>query len=190
MFPFNFVCHEQREELLAEVEKQDMGFLAMKPMEGGMLDRADLAIKYLLQYPNVIPAVGIEKEEEIEEIVKIVNGPRDLSEVEWEEIQRMREELGTQFCRRCDYCQPCPEDIPISTIMGLKSALKRYSYEQVFDPRELHSNAVEKTINCTKCGECEDKCPYSLSIRDIMDEYTDLYRSERQKYQQEISSKA
>jgi predicted aldo/keto reductase-like oxidoreductase len=30
--------------------------------------------------------------------------------------------------------------------------------------------AVEAAENCTKCGECEEKCPYGLPIREMMDE--------------------
>jgi len=64
MFAFNFVAREPAEELTPLCEAEDVGFIAMKPFAGGMLERADLAIKYLLEFPNVVPIPGIEKAEE------------------------------------------------------------------------------------------------------------------------------
>ena len=48
-FPFNFITSEPADELLPLAQEHDLGFIAMKPFAGGMLDQANLAIKYLLQ---------------------------------------------------------------------------------------------------------------------------------------------
>lgn len=47
-FPFNFVTSEPAERLVPLAQKHDVGFIAMKPLGGGLLDDANLAIKYLL----------------------------------------------------------------------------------------------------------------------------------------------
>jgi predicted aldo/keto reductase-like oxidoreductase len=41
----------------------------------------------------------------------------------------------------------------------------------------------DKAANCLKDGECEEKCPYKLPIRDIMEENVALYQSEKQKWE-------
>jgi predicted aldo/keto reductase-like oxidoreductase len=32
------------------------------------------------------------------------------------------------------------------------------------------ANAIELTRTCTECGECEDRCPYELPIRSLIQE--------------------
>ena len=172
-FPFNFVTDEPARELVPLTQKHDLGFIAMKPMAGGLLDDANLAIKYLLQFGNVVPDPGIEKCEEIEEIVDIVAGPWELTPRERHEIARIRAEVGTRFCRRCEYCQPCPEDVHISLIMNLGSFWKRFPTEAFVTG--WIAQGVESARNCTECGECEQKCPYHLPIREMLTENVAFY---------------
>ncbi len=46
MYPLNFIVHEPGEELLALSDQHGVGFIAMKPFAGGMIDNASLAMKY------------------------------------------------------------------------------------------------------------------------------------------------
>ena len=45
----------------------------------------------------------------------------NVSEKAW--IEQIRKKFEKNFCRRCDYCQPCTEGIPIQYLMGLRSWL-------------------------------------------------------------------
>ena len=129
-FPFNFVTNEAAEQLLPLAQANDVGFIAMKPFAGGLLGNARLAIKYLLQFEHVLPDPGIEIVEEIEEIVDIVNGSWTLTPEERIEMEQVRTEVGTRFCRRCGYCEPCTQGVHISTIMNLRSFWKRFPAER------------------------------------------------------------
>jgi len=174
-FPFNFVTNEAATELIPLARKHDVGFISMKPMAGGLLDNAVLAIKYLLQFDSIVPDPGIERIEEIEEIVGIVQGPWELTSQEQRELERIRAEVGTRFCRRCDYCQPCPEGVSISQIMVLRSFYKRLPAERLFTG--WIAQAAESAENCIECGECEEKCPYHLPIREMIVENVKFYES-------------
>jgi predicted aldo/keto reductase-like oxidoreductase len=185
MFPFNFISHEPASELLPLAKQHDVGFIAMKPFGGGVLDNATLALKFLLQFPDVVPIPGIQQTNEIEEIIQILNGPWQLTEAEQNEIQRLREELGTRFCRRCDYCQPCPQGVAISMVNGIPSMLKTQNHERLF--YGSFKETLETAALCSKCGECEKKCPYNLPIMDMMEEYYNLYEAEKEKYDMSIS---
>ena len=176
-FPFNFVTNEPAKELLPLAKKHDVGFIAMKPMAGGLLDNANLAIKYLLQFENVVPDPGIEKIEEIKEIVDIVNGPWEMTVQERQELERIRAQVDTRFCRRCGYCQPCPQGVHIATTMNLRSFWKRLSTEQFCTG--WVAEAAESARNCIECGECEEKCPYHLPIREMLVENIEFYDSVR-----------
>lgn len=174
-FPFNFVTSEPAQELLPLVQKHDLGFIAMKPFAGGMLDNANLAIKYLLQFDNVVPDPGIEASTEIEEIVDIVTGDWELTPQERQEMERICAEVGTRFCRRCEYCQPCPEGVRISLVVNVRSFWKRFPVER-FSTGWI-AQGMESGRNCIECGECEIKCPYHLPIREMIVENLAFYDS-------------
>ena len=184
LFPFNFVTREPGEELLPLARQHDVGFIAMKPLSGGLLDDVTIAFKYLAKFPDVLAIPGIEKAHEIEEIVKIVEGPLLMSVAEEAEMVRLQEELGKSFCRRCDYCQPCPEEIGISTVLTVKSVAKRMPADRLFSGPQ--GGAVEKVANCTQCGLCEGRCPYGLPIIDLIAEKLTWFHQEKQKFQQRV----
>jgi predicted aldo/keto reductase-like oxidoreductase len=186
MFPFNFIAWEPSEQLIPLCRENDVGFIAMKPLAGGVLEDATLAFKYLLQCPDVVVIPGIQRPHEIDEIIQVVNGSWELTEAEKGEIQRLRQELGTRFCRRCDYCQPCPEGIYISIAMSTSTCLKNLSPEELFSG--VIGALVEQGAQCTKCGDCEVRCPYNLPIRDMLEESHNQYLEEKRKYQIATSS--
>jgi uncharacterized protein len=180
MFPFNFLAPEAAEVLFPVCKEQDVGFIAMKPLAGGMVDNAGICIKYLMQFPEVVFIPGIEKVREIEEIARIIRGTADMSAVELGQMEAVKKELGTRFCHRCDYCQPCTAGIPISMVMSLKSFHKRIPPARFFG--EMVAPAMEKAAHCADCGKCEEKCPYHLPIRQMISEQVSWYEQEKKKY--------
>lgn len=163
--PFNFIDTEAKTNAIPLARELDMGFIAMKPMGGGMLEKAGPAFRYLLQFDNIVPDPGIEKIEEMEEIVKLINNPEPLSSEDWKQIEALREELGSQWCHRCDYCQPCPQGIHISYVLNIKSSLKRMPAERAY--RMLNKD-MEQTLACTECRECVSRCPYNLQVPELL----------------------
>ena len=186
MFPFNFITYEAADELLPLCREHDVGFIAMKPLGGGMLDNVTIAFKYLFQFPDIVPIPGIEKIAEIEEIVQVLEGPRQMTKAEQREMEQIRKELSTTFCHRCDYCQPCIVQIPISMVMTSGSFFKRMPPERFFSG--FISEGLEKAAMCTECGDCEAKCPYKLPIRDLLAQQVKWYREEKRKYQEKVST--
>jgi uncharacterized protein len=186
MFPFNFVTDEAARELLPLCRKHDVGFIDMKPMAGGMIANARIAFKFLFQYPDIATIPGIEKTQEIDEIVGIFQGPRKITEAEKEEMRVLKEKLGTTFCHRCDYCQPCKEGIAISSVMTYPSFAARLPEEQIYG---FWAALFDQAAKCSKCGECEERCPYHLPIRDMMEDYYDLYEKRKKDYQRRLTAK-
>jgi predicted aldo/keto reductase-like oxidoreductase len=174
-FPFNYVTSEPAEELLPLAREHDLGFIAMKPFAGGLLDQANLSLKYLLQFEGVVPDPGIETVDEMAEIVDIVSGSWEMTPQEREDMEQIRAQVGTRFCRRCEYCQPCPEGVRISTVMNARSFWKRFPKERFAGG--WAGQAIETARNCVECGECEEKCPYNLPIREMLKENLAFYES-------------
>jgi predicted aldo/keto reductase-like oxidoreductase len=166
-FPFNYIDNAAEAEAIPLAKQLDMGFIAMKPMGGGLLDNAELSFRYLLRYDGIVPDPGIENIEEIREIVNIVARNPPLTAEDTREIERQRAEFGPSWCHRCDYCQPCPQGIPISAALGVKSSSKRFSPERF---RSMIGPAIEKAKTCRECGLCVTRCPYHLDIPRLLKE--------------------
>lgn len=161
-FPFNLVTREPGEELIPEVLKRDLGFIVMKPMCGGQFDDAELAFKFLNGFPELVPIPGIERVSEIEEIVELVKSDARLDAAGDARVAEIVERLGPTFCRRCGYCQPCPQGVPVQATMIFESMVKRMVEDQI--AQGIGRRVIEGAANCTECGECEQKCPYNLEI--------------------------
>jgi predicted aldo/keto reductase-like oxidoreductase len=183
-FPFNYITDEAKDELIPLCKEMDVGFIVMKPLAGGVLPNAKLGFKFLLQFPEILPIPGIQSIAEIDEIVAIEKSSR-LTAGELEEIERLRKELGKQFCRRCDYCQPCAADINISDVMYSNSLWNRQPLQKIFSGR--FSAQMEKVNDCIDCGECEERCPFDLPIREIMARNYDLYLEKKKKWEERRS---
>ena len=166
-FPFNLVAFEPGEKLLPAARENNIGFIVMKPMCGGQFDDAELAFKFLNSYPDLVAIPGIEAAAEIEQIVSVVESGATLTGAEKSRADEIVERLGKQFCRRCGYCQPCPEGIGITSALILEGLLKRFPHDLAVN---CAKGVAEKVPTCTECGECEEKCPYHLPIRDLLKE--------------------
>jgi len=174
-FPLNFISAEAAEELVPLARAHDVGFIAMKPFAGGRIRDANLAIKYLLQFDGVVPDPGIEKAEEIEEIVGIVDsGSWELTPTELRAIEAIRARVGTRFCRQCEYCLPCPQGVHIPGVMYLPILWELWPADWFFSWRYV-KHAVESARDCLQCGECETRCPYQLPIREMIVENIAFY---------------
>lgn len=166
MFPYNIV-ETQGEALMRRCTEKNIGFICMKPLAGGAIEDADLALRFIMQNPDVTVVIpGMAEEQEIQQNIAAVCNTAPLSAEESAKIQQIRDSLGTQFCRRCNYCAPCTAGISIYTIFLLDGYLSRYGLE---DWARARYAATEKTASdCIECGICEERCPYNLPIRDMM----------------------
>lgn len=166
MFPYNIV-ETQGEELMAKCREKNVGFICMKPMAGGALEDARLALRFIRQNENVSVVIpGMYDIREIDENLAAVEDASALTEEELLKIQTIRRELGTQFCRRCNYCQPCTAGISISGIFVLEGYLQRYGLGGWAQKRYDALN--KKAGDCVGCGACEKRCPYQLPIRQML----------------------
>ena len=173
--PFNFVAREAGEELAPLAGQHNVGFIAMKPFAGGMLKTANLALKYLLQYDNVVPIPGVESIEEVEENVGIADGNWELTAQERQEMDDIRSRVGNRFCRRCMYCMPCPQGVMIQPLMTLPALYELWPPDY-FLSWPFVTETVQSAENCIQCGECEEKCPYELPIREMIVESVEFYQ--------------
>ena len=166
MFPYNIV-ENQGEKLIRKCGEKNIGFVCMKPLAGGAIEDATLALRYICADPNVTVVIpGMAEEKELAQNLAAVENTAPLTPEEKNAILAVRNALGTQFCRRCNYCQPCAAGINISGVFLFEGYLSRYGLSDWAKAR--YATLPVKASACLGCGACEDRCPYQLPIRSML----------------------
>ena len=166
MFPYNIV-ETQAEKLIRKCAEKNIGFIDMKPLAGGAIEDATLALRFLLANPDVTVAIpGMADPKELTQNIAAASDTAPLSNDEKAKILEIRNQLGTQFCRRCNYCAPCSVGIPISAMFLFEGYLSRYGLEDW--ARQRYATLDVTASACVGCGACEDRCPYNLPIRQML----------------------
>jgi predicted aldo/keto reductase-like oxidoreductase len=168
MVCFSLLEPKAQERIIPKALARNVGIIAMKPFSGGVIEDPALALKYVLSQPGVVVLAGVEHTALFDENWEIFQGTWELDDRDKAEIDRIRNLYGEKFCRRCDYCQPCTEDISIQHILGIRSMVKRMGIHVIREGWALE--AKEKARNCTECGECMTRCAYGLPIPDLIKE--------------------
>ena len=110
---------------------------------------------------------------ELEQNIAAASDAAPLSHAERDKIESVRKELGTNFCRRCNYCAPCTVGINIPSIFLFEGYLSRYGLAEWAKGR--YATLKVKASACVECGVCETRCPYSLPIRQMLKKCADKF---------------
>lgn len=169
-FPYNPV-ERQAEEVFKRANELGLGVIVMKPLAGGAIIKKELSLRFVLENNNITVAIpGMDSVEQIINNSKLGKEYRKLKDEERHIILEEARELGTEFCRRCGYCAPCPQGIDIPAQFLIEGYYTRYNLKDWAKERYL---AMEnKAIDCIECGICETRCPYDLPIRKMLKKVT------------------
>ena len=168
MFPYNIV-ETHGEKTIRKCAEKNVGFICMKPLAGGALEDATLAMRYVCANPYISVVIpGMAEIKELEQNIAAAADNAPLNEQELAKIERIRRELGNQFCRRCNYCAPCAVGIPISNIFTFDGYLSRYGLADW--AKDRYNSLPKNASDCIGCGICETRCPYNLPIRQMLKE--------------------
>jgi hypothetical protein len=169
-FPFNIIESACQQELIPLAKEKGIGTIAMKPVAGGALREVVLNLRYILGNGADVAIPGMDKVEQIPQNLSALENPAPLDDTEMALLNKEKEEWSGNFCRRCEYCLPCPEGINIPFLHLLGAYYFRYNLKEWAWER-LHS--LPKTYtDCTACGQCIEKCPYDLPTPDL---FTDTW---------------
>ncbi|MBE6793236.1 MAG: aldo/keto reductase [Ruminococcaceae bacterium] len=166
MFPYNIV-ETQGEALMAACAEKGVGFICMKPLAGGAIEDATLAMRFIARNAAVSVIIpGMAELREIDQNVAAVNDTSPLTVAEALRCADVRQALGTHFCRRCNYCAPCPQGVNISGVFLMEGYAERYGLGDW--ARARYEAMPKKASDCVACGLCESRCPYELPIREML----------------------
>ena len=166
MFPYNIV-ETQGEELIAQCAEKDIGFVCMKPLAGGAIEDAVTALRFIVSNPAVSVVIpGMADAAEIAQNVAATADTMPLNDEEQAKIAAIRSQLGTNFCRRCNYCAPCAAGINIPAVFLFEGYYSRYDLKDWASDR--YAQLSKTASDCIGCGVCETRCPYKLPIRQML----------------------
>ena len=159
-FPFSYLSGEKEKALVKLCGDKNVGFIAMKGLAGGLINRSDAAMEFMDMYDNVLPIWGVQKESELEEWLSYMKDtPQMTGEIE-EFVKKEREELAGDFCRGCGYCLPCPMGIKINNCARTSLLLRRAPSKNWLS--EEWQAEMKKIETCINCRQCVGRCPYEL----------------------------
>jgi len=164
--PYNPV-ERQAEEVFKKAKEMNIGVIVMKPLAGGAITNGELSLRFIVDNPNISVVIpGMDTLEQVSSNASVGINKRKLTAEEEEILRGESNSLGSQFCRRCGYCLPCPQGIDIPVQFLMEGYYTRYDLK---DWAKSRYDAMEKrAVHCVECGLCETKCPYNLPIRKML----------------------
>jgi predicted aldo/keto reductase-like oxidoreductase len=178
------------EEGIAYAKEKNVGIVVMGPVAGGRLgvtsdvltklipgvERVpELALRFVLSNPNVTVALSVMST--MQHVKENVVTAADKVSMSAEDTELIREhlvrlaEMAKLYCTGCKYCMPCPQEVNIPHIFSLYQLGKVYGlwdiaqkgYAEFPDSRWIGGKRADE---CIECGECEEKCPQNIQIRE------------------------
>jgi len=191
MVAYNILNDELVDKSILPMAKEhDVGVIVMKPLGGGALAApppelgarakivvtAEQALKFVLANDAVSLAIpGMMRLWEVEENARVGETLQFMTDEEKRRLRDAVKALGSEFCRGCGYCQPCPQGIRIPIILRQLTYYKVYG---LVDWAKGRYRMVEvKADNCLECGQCREKCPYGLDVPKMLREAHKLLSS-------------
>lgn len=179
-FPLCYLSAKSDMEIVNACREKGMGFLAMKGLSGGLITNAKAACAWMLQFADVLPLWGIQRESELDEFLKYVKENPAFDEDIKAFIEHDRQELRGDFCRGCGYCMPCPVGIEINACARASLWIRRAPSDTFLS--ESGRAKMKKIEDCLDCGQCATKCPYDLDTPALL-------RRNYQDYQEILAGK-
>lgn len=165
-FPFCYLANDEDLKIVNAAKANDMGFIAMKALSGGLIADSQAAYAYLRQFDHVAPIWGIQRENELDEFLSYQENPPLLTDAMKAKIAADREELSGNFCRGCGYCMPCPQGIEINNCARMSLLLRRSPSASLLSAEGQAK--MKKIEDCIHCDQCKQKCPYCLDTPELL----------------------
>ncbi len=89
-FPFNMISSGESLGIVEACRKNEVGCIAMQPLNGGVVNNIPLAFGFLHQFENVVPVWGVHTQEELQQILYFDSHPPIVDEQFKKEVDFQR----------------------------------------------------------------------------------------------------
>ncbi|MCR5626536.1 MAG: aldo/keto reductase [Lachnospiraceae bacterium] len=173
-FPFSYLSIDRDIALVNKCRENNIGFIAMKGLSGGLITNFRAAYAFIAQYDNVLPIWGIQKMSELEEWLSLMENDVVMDDELQAVIDSDLKALQGDFCRGCGYCMPCPAGIEINNCARISLLLRRApSKDWLSEKWQANMKMIE---NCLHCGACSSRCPYGLDTPTLLQKNYEDYK--------------
>lgn len=165
-FPFSYLATDEEINLVKRCKENEVGFIAMKSLAGGLINNSEAAYAYLSLYDNVLPIWGIQRLSELNEFIEYIKNPPKMNSQISDLIENDKKILSGEFCRGCGYCLPCPAGIDIPNAARMSLMIRRAPTNVFFG--EEWQEKMKKIEDCINCNHCLENCPYGLDTPNLL----------------------
>ena len=177
---YNFSIRRKAFETIAA---RNLGCVVMNPLGGGIIPQnpeifefiksrpdqsvVEAALHFLFSHEAITTAlVGFGTLQEVREALRAVDTYAGVDPEHIERIEKAASEAFLDLCTGCQYCDHCPEKIPIPKLMDAYNHFKIYgTKDKALDRLKWHWNIPPSAAaECTECGQCEEACTQHLPI--------------------------
>ena len=127
--PCNFMETDALADLIPLAKQRQIGVIAMKPIGGGNIREINLNFRFIFNQGIDVAIPGMDSEKQIAENVAALADLSPLTEAEIACLQKEKDRLGDNFCRRCEYCMPCPPGLADIVFACLEKLLFSLRFE-------------------------------------------------------------
>lgn len=131
------------------------------------IERAQRSLRFILAHDIATIIPGFRSTDEIDYAIKVAEVFKGLTLKE-KEMYKFGELPPEPFCRECGLCMPCPDGVEIPTILKWGVYYKFYNIKEW--TKNQYPKLRTKVNSCSKCGKCEEKCPYDLPVIKMLKE--------------------
>jgi len=198
LFGYSAYNFNARGRAFEAIASRGLGCVVMNPLGGGIIPQnpalfdfirtrsdetvVEAALRFLLSHERITCAlVGFSTIEHVRDALRAVDR---FSPVPAAAITRMKKKLGAAFadlCTGCQYCDSCPEGIPIPKLMDAYNHKKLHGTDKALRDRlSWHWDLTPAEAGrCTECGRCEELCTQHLPIISRMSEIAGVKSAKR-----------
>jgi uncharacterized protein len=190
---------------LAYGASKGLGVVIMEPIRGGMLAEpvpqevqaiwdtspikrspAEWALRWVWNHKEVSTVLsGMSTMAQVEENCRIADSAiaSSLTGLEISLIEKARDTYRNMVkigCTGCGYCMPCSSGVSIPTMFSGYNDLFVFPHkaEMIAMLYNVFLKPEQRASACSECGECEEKCPQHISIREELKKVHEaLYRA-------------
>ena len=147
-------------DLVKEVLDNNMGFIAMKSLAGGLITDSRAAMAFVNEHEGVLPIWGIQKESELDEWLSYMhNTPEMDDEIRSVQLSKRTARSSPEIsCRGCGYCMAtCPMELQISTCARMGLMLRRAPSQTWLS--EYWQEEMKKAENCIRVRSLHSQVP-------------------------------